>query len=205
MPPSEGTSSKEITGYEFGDAMAPEGFDPEAAGYSDPTIGWHPFTIDEFWIEENKVFKGKDFDQYVGTQLRVRLKVPQGQPEAGASVLDFIPMPSPGRPMPRALANRWANFIAAFGFRPPTDKLVPAGFKLHSLIGAQGACEIIEDEYEGKKRLKPKFFGYKPVSEMPTGNGNGKKANGKTNGGNGGGTASKAPPATVSAPDLDNL
>ena len=190
--------ASEIEGYEFGNAAAPEGFDPEAHGYSDPTPGWHTFEITDFGIRENKSWNGKDFGAWTGNQLEPRLAIPKGQPEAGASVLDFIPMPTQGRPMPKSLANRWANFLTAFGFRPPADSLVPKGFKLHSLIGARGQAEIELDEYEGKKKLRPKFFGYKSLGANGV---DGKPANG----GSGVKRAAASKPAEPEPLDLKNL
>jgi hypothetical protein len=192
----------DIDSYDFGDPVAPEGFDHDARGYADPSPGWHTFIISDFSIRANKNFNGKDFGTWVGNQLEPRLVIPDGEPEAGASTLDFIPLPTPGQPMPKSLANRWANFLRAFGFQCPPDQLVPQGFRLHNLLnGPRGQCEIIEDEWEGKKKMKPRFFGYRPLGEAAAanGNGNGKKA------GNGKPAAQSATPASAAQnlADLD--
>jgi len=200
MGSEQAIKASELESYDFGNPVAPEGFDPNAAGFENTPAGWHVFELQDFEIFENHTFNGKDFGQWVGNQIRPKLVVPPGEKNTGSSQLDFLPLPTQGRPMPRALANRWANFIASFGFKCPADKLVPTGFKLHDLLNGnepgtktpkkpwhRGRAEVVLDEYDGKKQLKIRYFGYKPLSEpepaATTTNGNGstsvnKKANG---------------------------
>jgi hypothetical protein len=170
--------ASELDTYDFGDPVAPEGFDPEARGYSDPSPGWHVFELRDFSIRQNKVYTVKG-EQWAGNQLEPRFVIPEGEEEAGASVLDFLPLPGNG--MLTMLANRWANFVRGMGIQLPPGKLIPAGFQLSDLLNGNDpahptrpfrrvAAEVILDEYEGKKRLKIKLFGYKPMSEYrPTG------------------------------------
>lgn len=190
---SDTIKSDELEAYDFGSTAAPEGFDPDAAGYEPPPVGEHVFYVEDFEIAENNTFKGKDFGEWVGNQLRPRLTVADGE-HKGASIIDFLPLPTPGAPMPKALANRWCNFIRAFGFQPPADAVVPVGFKLHDIKGTRGKAAIIDDTYDGKTRRKVRFFGYSPV--------NGKK-NGKSNGQQTKAPAAQAAPAA--APNLDDL
>jgi len=180
---SETIKAAELDSYDFGEATAPEGFDPNAEGREDAPVGKHVFIIKDFEIAPNNTFKGKDFGEWIGNQLRPKLVVADNQPHAGTSMMDFLPLPSADAPMPKALANRFANFIRSFGFQPPPDRIVPKGFNLKDLIGKTGMAEIVDDTYEGKTRRKVKFFGYSPIDENGKSNGAGKSGgNGKSNG-----------------------
>jgi hypothetical protein len=152
----------ELDNYQFGNETPPQGFDPNAEGWEAPPVGVHLCECFDFEIKPNNVFNGpKTFGQWIGNQLRPKMRVVGGQPHEGTSKMDFLPMPTPGAPMPVELANRWANFINALGFTPPPNSVVPAGLKLHNILGAQCLVEIVEDTYEGKVQRKVKFFGYK--------------------------------------------
>lgn len=201
-------NANEIDNYDFGDAVAPDGFDPDAQGYATPTPGVHMFYVADFRITQFKTFNGKDFGQWTGHQLEPRLVIPRGQLEEGASLFDYIPMPTPGTSMPRSLANRWANFLRGLGFRCPPDRLVPAGFKLQDILN--GPCcmaECYEDTYEGKTRIKVRLFGYSPVDAAQpnrAGNGNGNGPN-KANRAAATSPMPAAPAANAAAPVVGNL
>lgn len=162
----------EIDNYTFGNDPVPEGYNPDSQGFEDPPVGTHIFELTDFGIVESKEFKGKDFTSWVGNQIRPRLTIPAGQPNAGASILDFLPIPTKDRPMPKALANRWANFVRSLGFQLPSNSLIPPGFSIsrdkNSLLPTprlRCAVRIEEEEYEGKKKIRVAYFGYKRVDE----------------------------------------
>ena len=164
--------SSELSNYEFGDPVAPEGFDPEAKGFTDMPPGWHKFVIpsaeaDGFSIKENHLFKNSKEGDWTGNQIRPNLTIVEGQPFAGATKMDFLPLPTIGRPMPKHLANQWANFLRSLGFTVPVDKLIPAGFKLSMIHGRSGWVHIVEDEYDGKKKIKVAYYGYRPLNDPP--------------------------------------
>lgn len=201
MSNDETLSAKDIQSYDFGDPVAPEGFNPDTEAYENTPPGWHVFDLIDFKLAENKEFKHKEFGVWVGTQLRPRLRVPEGFEDAGTTQIDFLPFPTPGRQMPTVLANQWANFARAFGIQIPSDRLVPQGFKIHDLLNGndpdkparpfrRGRAEVVTDEYDGKTKLRIGYFRYKPL------NGNG----------NGGSATTPAAPAAEAPPlDLDSL
>jgi len=170
--PSDAIKAEEMTEYNFGTAVAPEGFDPDASGFTNPPPGQYQMEIVTFEILENHPWKGKDFDEWTGNQYRPHMRVTDGE-HAGKTIMDFLPIPVPGSSMPRTLANRWANHIAAFGFRPPPNALVPPGFKLHDLIGSKGLVSVEADTYDGDRQNKERaagripvrvsYFGYLPI------------------------------------------
>lgn len=174
-------TSDEIKGYDFeGAAAAPEGFNPEARGFVDPVPGIHvmEFDFEGSTMKENHEFSVKEdgtTNKYTLNQLWAKLRIVEG-PHAGANVLDFVPMPTPGKAMPAKLANRWGNFIRAFGFQPPPGRVVPAGFSLAAMDKRRAQVELeAQTEGDGKDR-KPKlddrgkprigvrYFGYNPLS-----------------------------------------
>ncbi len=162
--PDQTVKSGEMEDYSFGDAAPPTGYDADSGGYENPPPGWHIFELTEFEIKEHNLWKGKDFGEWTGNQIRPHLTVADG-PHKSKTIMDFLPIPTQGRDMPKSLANRWANFIRACGFQAPADRLVPIGFKLHQLIGAKCRAEIVKDTYEDKDRIKVKFFGYNPIKD----------------------------------------
>lgn len=203
------TSSAELEDWNFGDTAAPEGFDPEAKGWEDPPVGWSKFEIPDdkpnrpaFEVEENKSFGGQN--PWNGSQLRVRLDVVDG-PHAGADIMDFIPLPTVGRPMPATLANRWANFIRSLGFTLTANQIVPPGFKLHQIKKRQCFAEVVSEVYQDKKKLKIKFFGYRPLSDPPPA-----ISSAQSNSGASKKATASTPPVAATQPavgglDLDNL
>lgn len=174
---------EELDGYNFGDTTAPEGFNPDASGFIDPTPGSHVFEV-RGWSDEKPAFELKPDQEWKwdGTshrlnQLRVRFMIPSDQPESGAKTMDFIPVPTPGQAMPTGLANRWANFIKALGFDLPPGKHTPDGFKLSMIAGRRCRIEIehARDANKqpkfrdnGKPQIQPSFFGYSRVDAAGT-------------------------------------
>ena len=172
---SEGLKLSELGGeYNFGDAVAPPEFDPDAKGFApNPPPGRYVVTIlDDPEIIQNHTWRGKDFNEWLGNQLRPRLQVVDGE-HAGSQIMDFLPLPVPVSPMPVALANRFANFIGAFGFKPPKDRIVPPGFLLSKLVGPKGIVNIEADTFDGDRQNKARaegrtpvcvcYFGYEPI------------------------------------------
>lgn len=156
---------EEIESYDFGDAEAPAGFDNEGKGYIDPPDGEHVFRIDSFSIAEANEFKyNRGEGLWVGNQLRPTIMVASGE-HRDARCIDFIPLPTAGaEQMPAPIANRWSNFLRSLGFKIPENKVVPAGFKLHDIIGKTCRATIVNETYEDKTRPKVKFMSYAPVS-----------------------------------------
>ncbi len=161
--PEDTIKADEFNDYDFGGTAAPEGFNPEARGIVDPPPGEHVMRVDTFEVKQNNVFKSKNHDDCTAHQLRPILVVVGGNHE-GKQKMDFLPLPTPGITLPTHLANRWANFITAFGFKPPANAIVPPNFTLHKLIGAKAKVILVEDEWDGKKQIKVKYFGYEPLT-----------------------------------------
>lgn len=168
------TMLSEITDYQFGETVAPQGFDPNARGYEDAPIGVHVMEVTDAEIVTGKEFKA-DGQSYWLNQLKPRLAIAAGQPYAGATAMDFLPMPTPGIAMPAKLANRWANFLHSLGFSMPKDQVVPAGFKLKDIIGKRCKVRIVQQtdsdgtpkfKPDGTPRLGPKYFGYYGENEQ---------------------------------------
>jgi len=170
--PEDTIKAEEMEDYNFGETSAPEGFNPDATGFANPPPGQYVMEIATFETKENNTWKGKDFNEWLGNQHRPHLRVVEGE-HAGKTIIDFLPIPTPGSVIPRTLANRWANYITAFGFRPPTNALVPPGFRIHQLVGARGRVAIEADDYDGERQAKEKaagrtpvrvsYFGYSPI------------------------------------------
>lgn len=174
----------ELENYDFGNVTAPEGFDPDASGAVDPPIGKSVFEVSA-WSDEKPAFEVKpdhtfrwDGQQYTLNQIRVRFRIPKGFPFAGAGVMVFLPLPSPGVFMPVGLANQWANFIKSLGFDLPKDRLVPDGFTLGKLAGRRCVIDIEQGVDEnrqpkvrpnGKPQLAPAFFGFSRVDPVTGG------------------------------------
>lgn len=197
--PNEVYDESQCSEYNFGDAAAPEGFDPNATGWQDPPPGDHIFQVDTFVIEPEHEFKWTDQttkqrDTYLLNQLRPTLVVAEG-PSRGARIMDFLPMPTPGRPMATGLANKWANFLKALGFDLPANKMVPDGFKLPMIKGPKFRARIVcKTEQDGKTlkigkkglpMVEVDFFGYSrldastPSTPTPSSNGRAKPATAK--------------------------
>lgn len=141
----------ELANYQFGDTTAPEGFDPDTTGAIDPTPGRHRFRI-EAWSYEKPAYEVKvdhEFkwkgEVYVLNQLQVRFRIPKGQPEAGATIMAFLPMPTPSNPGfggCAGLANQWGQFLKSLGFRVPEKLTVPDGFRLEHIDGRECLIDI---------------------------------------------------------------
>jgi hypothetical protein len=131
MPTENVYTQEEAASYSFAQVPPPPAdFDPDAKGTRDCPPGEHIMEVQTFAVEINHTFKWKDQAATLN-QLRPILVIPDGQPCAGASVMDFLPLPTPGRTMPTGLANRWANFVRSLGFTLAKDSLIPAEFAGH--------------------------------------------------------------------------
>jgi len=161
--------------YDFSGCQTPEGFDPHASGYRDCPVGLHIMRVD---LAASKMMPNQEFkdDQqsYVLNQFRPALRVVGGRFD-GASAMDFLPMPTKGAIMSQKLANKWANFIRAFGFEPTTECLTPSDFTLTELAKRTAQVDIriqVDRDKQPKKHpdgrpmLGPAWFGY---SRVPTG------------------------------------
>ncbi|HSW44084.1 MAG TPA: hypothetical protein VLM89_00765 [Phycisphaerae bacterium] len=170
----EAFTGEQIAGYNF-DVPAPtEGFDPNSEGFRDMPPGTHEvelvFGDSGTGIVENQMFRVKDEGEVMLNQLRPKLRIVAG-PHMGATTLDFLPMPTPGKHMPAKLANRWANFARAWGDDLAPGALVPHGFRLSPEWFAGKRCRVevaLQTDEHGSPKLKrdgrpmtgPRFFGY---------------------------------------------
>lgn len=183
---SEEYSAEAASTYRFDDCEVPQGYNPDEAGYRKPPIGQHVMKID---FQNSKVILDKEFkwtDQvtkqqqtYVLSQWQVRLVIADG-PHAGASITDFLPMPTPRCAWPAGLANQWANHLKGFGFAPPPNAVVPPGFNIKMLDGAFARVTIVGSrrrnqagqfepvmDADGTQKVEVKMFGYSPLTEPP--------------------------------------
>ena len=164
----------EMDAYDFGDQPAPADFDPNTKGYLDAPVGVHTMELTTFAIKPDHEFRD-DGQSYYLTQLRPNFKIPDGQPHASGTVMDFLPMPTKGpngpAPMATRLANRWGQFLKALGFIIPPGMLVPPGFQLNTIIGRRCEIAIVKQvdkdkmpkiKSDGTPQLGVKFFGYAP-------------------------------------------
>lgn len=173
----QGYAARDVKNYDFAAAPVVEGYDPDASSWKKPPIGEYVFQID---LDHSKVVTDKslkwDGSTYILNEFQPRLVLVEGpQAAIGATITDFIPMPTPNQVMHSGQANKWANFIKAFGFPPPGNRYAPDGFTLDSL-DAKRAHVTIEgqtkkDESTGKRvpvmdadgtqKVSVKFFGYR--------------------------------------------
>ena len=194
-----------IGNYDFGDTTAPEGFNPDEQGWRDPPVGENKFRVD--WantkVATDEVFNWTDRVtkqrfSFTLNMLKARLVLCDG-PDAGASIMTRLPMPTPGRAWHSGLASQWGQFLKALGFEVAKDKTVPAGFSLPQ-IGDRECLAIVEvqmkdDEVQTKKDGTPwlqlKMFGFRPV---PAG---WKSEHGASAGQGGGSKRASSPPAGI--------
>lgn len=159
---------------DFGDDAPPEGYDPDAKGYEQAPIGEHLMVVADFAMADSQQeFKYKG-QSYWLNQLRPRLEIVAGQPHAGASIRDMLPMPTRGQNWCAFLANRWAKFLTALGY-DVSKAVVPKGFSIHSIIGkrCRVKVELSVDadgqprEYRGEVQHRVALFGYEPAGGTP--------------------------------------
>lgn len=162
----ETMSAVDCQNYQLPAVAAPADLNPNARPYFDAPAGWHLMEIHDFEVVPDKQFRIKG-EQFILDELRPKFRVVDGQPHAGGSAMDFLPMPS--GPMPTMLANQWAQFIVRCGFSLPPGLLAPAGFTPAQLIGKRVRVWIEHaKDGDGKLKYKPdgeprfgvKFFGY---------------------------------------------
>lgn len=168
---NEVLSSNQIDSFPFGDEAPPAGFDPNAKGYENiEKPGNYVLEVDDFKICPNHPFRYKDENKveqtWVGHQLRPMLVIPDGSPQAGASIMDFLPIPTKGAaPMPPQLANRWANFLRGCGFKVPQSAYIPPGFKIHDILKKRTGVRIEMRDTDKGPRASIKYMGYETVEE----------------------------------------
>lgn len=198
-------SRNEIGDYEFDDAavQAPQGYNPDVSGYENAPVGWNKMVVVDYEIVKNHTWSVKDRStgqsrDYLLNQIRPRLEVAEGQPHAGASCLEFLPLPTPGQNMPTFLANRWGQFLHAMGFTTPEGRLVPQGFKLDQILNRPLMVKVIQqtDGNGNPKRNKqgeimtgPALFGFKSIADY--------------NANESGGSSNTDAPARESVDDID--
>lgn len=167
-----------LASYDFGAAPAVEGYDPDASGWKKPPVGEYIFEVD---LEHSKVVTDKnikwDGSTYILNEFQPRLMLVEGpQAAIGATITDFIPMPTANQVWHSGLANKWANFIKAFGFPPPGNRYAPDGFSLDSLHGkrahvtVEGQTRKVDGEAkkrepvmdaDGTQKVTVKMYGYR--------------------------------------------
>jgi len=175
----DGFRGEEIKSYNF-DVPPPEGFDPNAEGWKDMPAGIHEvglvFGENGTSVHPDTTFRLRDQGEFLLNQLRPKLRIAKG-PHTGATILDFLPMPTPGVVMPSSLANRWANFARAWGDDIAPGAMVPPGFALTESYFGKRTClievgfDLDENKQQkltksGTPQMRVKFFGY---SRVPTG------------------------------------
>lgn len=160
--------------YKLDNDVAMPGFNPDVTAYEDAPPGKHIMEIVEYGIIPDSEVKYKG-TVFILDKLQIKQVVCAGQPHAGASVMDWIPMPS--GPINDFYANKWANFITKHGFALPPGKIVPAGFHPKQLIGTkalvtigQGADQSGQPKVKdnGEPQYEVKLFGYDHVGNAPT-------------------------------------
>jgi hypothetical protein len=184
MSSEEVFDSTQAESYQFGEKKAPKGFDPDIMGWRDPSVGLHLLRFDDFNVRTSKEFRIKDratgeYQTIVANQLEPRLVCADGDPDAGASVIDFIPLPG-NYDLPVRLANQWGQFLKSFGFDLPDGELVPsADFKLSDMKNRVCVGDIakqvdadgnIKQKRDGTDRVGVKMFGYSrpdPKKRLP--------------------------------------
>lgn len=163
---NEALTAATCDNYTLPDIDAPEDLNPDARPFEDAPVGSHVMEIHDFEIVADQTFKVKG-EQFILDQLRPKMRIIEGQPNAGAGIMDFIPMPT--GPMHTMLANRWANFVKRAGFNLPQGKLVPPGFHPKQLIGRRIRVDVeMLTNQDGTPKLKDngeprhgvKLFGY---------------------------------------------
>lgn len=177
-------TSEQLANYSLSDdsIVAPDEFDPDRKASFKPSPGWHEMIVKDFTVEINHDTPHKKGNQVLH-QLRPFLTVASDQPEAGASLMDFLPMPSKGTVMLPHFANQWGNFIKGCGFELPVDQntgkklLVPKGFKMGDLLGKRVRVKIEAKTdregqpvlFRGEPDMEVAYFGYLSMSEkVPT-------------------------------------
>jgi hypothetical protein len=175
-------------------------FDTEGkpqGGY--PPEGTHIMKVERIEYEQSKEYKVKDEAgnriSYYGMQIQPTMEVVSG-PHAGKRCRDFLPCPTPGKRLPKVLANRWVNFARACGFDFQEGNTVPTGMRsLGDLVGRTLSVvvlpimkeEIKKDEMgndvynddgnvvkekvhrrsqNGELMFGPKWFGYSRAGEQ---------------------------------------
>ena len=172
----EGFTGQQIAGYTF-EAPVPDGFDPNSEGWRQIPEGLHE--VDLVFGEKgtsvfsNHTFKVRNVGEFCLNQLRPRLRVVSGA-HAGATIMDFLPMPTPEVDWPKELANVWANFARSWGGDIPAGMTTPPGFALTEAYFANRTCiiKVVSDFDElkirkttrgGEPQNRVAFFGYSRV------------------------------------------
>lgn len=157
--------------FDVPDIEAGAEFNPDGGGFRDPTPGPHVFFVKDFALKANNNFRLRG-ETYILHQIRPVLEVAPGQQQAGATIMDFLPMPTPGQEMPSLYLNQWCNFLRGLGFKFPKGRTKPEGFRLDQIIGRK-VMAVVEFKLDADKNRveKPgggyavnvKFFGYSPT------------------------------------------
>ena len=175
-------------GFDLGTGEAPAGVSADAKSFEQAPPGLHLMEVTDFEVVLDKEFKWKGASCKTA-QIRPKLAI-VGGPHDGASAMDFLPMPYAGCTLLPEVANKWVNFIQAFGFelpkiidaatgKPRVTALVPPGFTLQDIIGKRGQVKIVQQmtndtppqvklSNHGEPLTCPAFFGYsRPTNGKP--------------------------------------
>lgn len=182
MPRDELYTPQEAAGYNFGDTAAPEGADATRTPFESPEPGIHEFEVIDFGVTQDKKefkWKGAVCNLF---QLRPNLQVVGGH----ATIMTFLPMPTPGVVMIKEIAEQWMQFVHALGFDIPPGSMVPNGFKLPDILHKHCKASVVLDldrdknqktDDKGRPRVKIDLFGFMRVDApgKPSGNGSAAK------------------------------
>jgi hypothetical protein len=175
-------------GFDLGTGEAPAGVNADAKAYEKAPPGTHLMEVTDFDVALDQEFKW-DGQSCRSGELRPKMAI-VGGPHDGATAMDWLPMPYAGCTLLPGVANRWVNFVQAFGFelpkavdaatgKPRVTTLVPPGFKLQDIIGKRGMVKVVQQmtndtppqiklSKQGEPMTKPVFFGYsRPTNGKP--------------------------------------
>ena len=163
--------STAMANYNFtGAEAAPADTNPDRQAQRDLPPGDLRLVVKDFKVKPNHQFSW-DKRYYVLHQFRPILCGPDGLPYAGASIMDFLPLPTPGQEWCAGLAERWINFIRSLGFDVPKGHAVPAGFQLPQVVGRECLAtiqyqvqnKVVKTKDDGSPYTQVKMFSYARV------------------------------------------
>lgn len=135
---------------EKADGEAAAGTDWNEGMFQDPPRGWNTFEVAACSVEPDQTFKWKG-EEHPAHKATVRLVVPRGLPNEGASIQDRLPMPIAGKPFDVNLQRRLRQFLVAIGHDIPEVRYMPEGFDPRTMLVGRRCEAKIEMQMEDKK------------------------------------------------------